>query len=179
MTDYEEKGHSLVRDLLTQVRAGLNVNLYYLSLYVTLTIPDICGALESNNGQAQKSKYTSWFDRYIGPQYQGFLTADDCYSFRNSILHQGSSQPQHPRASTYSRILFVEPGAYSGTLHSNVLEDALNIDVGIFCDDILTGAERWLAQVEGTQPYETNYDRFLKRYQNGLPPYIVGIPVIG
>jgi hypothetical protein len=73
----------------------------------------------------------------------------------------------------------LSPGLTPDHLHRNVLANALNIDVGIFCDDILTGAERWLAQVEGTQPYEKNYDRFLTRYPNGLPPYIGGIPVIG
>ena len=55
----------------------------------------------------------------------------------------------------------------------------MNIDVGIFSGDVLTGAEQWLAKVEGSEPNETNYDRFLKRYPNGLPPYIGGILVIG
>jgi hypothetical protein len=37
----------------------------------------------------------------------------------------------------------------------------------------------WLSQVEGTEPYQTNYNRFARRHEEGLAPYIVGLPVVG
>jgi hypothetical protein len=42
--------------LLEQIEKGLNANLYYLSLFVALCIPDICGALEPENGRADGEK---------------------------------------------------------------------------------------------------------------------------
>lgn len=162
--------------LLEQIRNALRVNLYYVSLFTSLAIPDICGAIGSVNGEASGTKYKNWFDRYVAHKYFGMLTGEDCYNFRCSLLHQGSSQ--HPR-STYERILFVEPSATTNIFHCNVLNDALNIDVRIFCEDIILGALAWLQQHEGTDLYKANYNKFMRRYPNGLSPYIVGVPVIG
>ena len=165
-----------MKDFLEQIQIGLKANLYYLSLFVALTIPDICGALGSENGLASSGKYKDWFDRYVADKYGGFLTAEDCYLFRCSLLHQGSTQ--HPK-SGYSRVIFVEPSATTNVFHCNIMNDALNIDVRIFCNDIIEGAKIWLRQFEGTELYKKNYGRFMSRHPNGLAPYIVGVPVIG
>ncbi len=158
-----------------QIKKGLETNLYFLSLFPTLVIPDICGALESENGEASPEKYKSWFNKYVARKYNGFLDGEDCYFFRCSLLHQGSSQ--HPK-STYSRVIFVEPSATKSILHNNVLNDALNIDVRIFCNDLIAGAEKWLEENENTNLYKKNYNKFMRRYPNGLLPYIEGISVI-
>lgn len=164
-----------MRDVLTQIGDGLRANLYYLSLFTALAIPDICGAIDSEDGLATKEGFIQWFDKYVGSRYAGFLTGEDCYYFRCSILHQGSTQ--HSR-SGYLRILFVEPSATSNVFHCNVMNDALNIDVRVFCMDIIQGALAWLHEVEDNSRFARNYAKFVKRYPDGLKPYIVGIPVI-
>lgn len=164
-----------MRDFLAQIRRGLNANLYYLSLFSALAIPDICGAMSSENGETNREKYAAWFDKYVAPKYKGFLNGDDCYYFRCSLLHQGSS---HHKKSSYERVIFVEPRATSNVFHCNIIEDALNIDVGIFCCDLVGAAEKWLDENENTDLYRKNYDRFMRRYPDGLRPYIVGVPVI-
>ena len=164
--------------LFNQIRWAVEHNAYYLALYASLTLPDICGAMSSENGWATREKYIEWFNQYVAPRYPGGLfTGDDCYTFRNSVLHQGRTA--HP-SGRYSRILFIEPGPRTqGTIaHLNVINDALNIDVRIFCTDILEGAEQWLNDVWQTAEYERNYDLFARRYPNGLAPYLVGPPVI-
>lgn len=166
-----------MRDLIKQIRIALeDSRLYYLTLFVCLTIPDICGAMGSNNGGATSKKYKGWFDKYVAQKHSLFLTSEDCYCFRCSLLHQGSSQ--HPK-SNYSRILFIEPSATTNVLHNNIINDALNIDVLIFCNDILSGAETWLQENEETEDFKRNYNKFMKMYPEGLAPYILGIPVIG
>ena len=165
-----------MQDLLNQIKKGLEVNLYYISLFAALSIPDICGAIDSRDGEANPERYKNWFDKYVAPKYGGFLSGDDCYKFRCSLLHQGSSQ--HPKSS-YSRILFVEPTATTNIFHNNIMNDALNIDVRIFCNDIIEGAKEWLQKVENTSLYKTNYNKFMRRHPAGLKPYIVGVPVIG
>lgn len=192
-----------MRDLLHQIEAGLDANLYYLSLYVSLTIPDICGALNSDNGHATADKYKEWFNKYVACKYNSawlleksleavpesiqesvreehkpeqLFSAEDCYRFRCSLLHQGTSQ--HSKG-THKQILFVEPGATTSTFHLNRFGDVLNIDVPIFCNDIVDSAEQWLNEVETTERYRRNYNRVMRRYPNGLSPYIVGVPVIG
>ncbi|EMR73199.1 hypothetical protein MCGE09_00036 [Thaumarchaeota archaeon SCGC AB-539-E09] len=165
-----------MRYLLDQIRKALCVDLYYVSLFTSLTIPDICGAIQSVNGEASGTKYKNWFDTYVAHKYFNMLNGEDCWNFRCSLLHQGTSQ--HPR-STYKRILFFEPSATTSVFHCNILNDALNIDVRIFCEDIILGALAWLKQNEGTDLYKANYDKFMRRYPNGLSPYISGVPVIG
>lgn len=168
-----------MKDLFQQIRAASSANLYYVALFPSLALPDICGALESANGEASPTKYAGWFDRWVTPNYtvQGrvFFSGEDCYYYRCSLLHQGSSQH---RKSTYSRVLFVEPGASTNVFHMNILNDALNIDVRLFCTDIVGAAEMWLAQVQNTPEFRKNYPRFLARYDRGLAPYLVGVPVI-
>lgn len=160
---------------LDQIQKALELDLYYLALFTSLIIPDICGAIDSVNGEANRFKYINWFDKYVAQKYSGFFTGEDCWHLRCSMLHQGSSQ--HPKIE-YSRIIFVEPSDTKNILHNNILDDALNIYVIIFCMDIISGSLVWLQQIEGTELYKRNYNKFLRRYPNGLLPYISGIPVI-
>ena len=54
-----------MRDFLVQIRKGLDVNLYLLAIFSALAIPDICGAMGSENGEASAEKYKTWFDKII------------------------------------------------------------------------------------------------------------------
>ena len=164
-----------MEDILEQIEKGLDSNQYYLSLFVALAIPDICGALESDDGLAIGQKYKDWFDKYISPKYNGSLNGNSCYQFRCSLLHQGSTQHEN---SKFSRIFFVEPGTTTHVLHNNIINNALNIDVKIFCQDIISGAKEWLKKKRGTSNFERNYPKFVKRHPQGLPPFIKGVPVI-
>jgi hypothetical protein len=112
-----------MRDFLQQIESGLRANLYYLSLMAALSIPDMCAALSSLDGQTTSFKYADWFDENVAAKYGGTLNGRTCYQFRCSLLYQGTTQ--HP-GSAYSRIIFLEP---SGTFaHNNVIEDALNVE---------------------------------------------------
>lgn len=163
-----------MKDLLDQIERALDANLYLLALLGSLVIPDICGALGSEDGRALREKYIEWFKKYAA-NICPFLSGEDCYYLRCSLLHQGSSQ--HER-SGYSRVLFVEPTATTNVFHCNVLNDALNIDVRIFCLGMVAAAHRWLGEVEGTELFKRNMRKFMQRYPNGLATYIVGVPVI-
>lgn len=164
--------------LFKQIRKALDEHLYYLSLCTSLMIPSICGAMSSADGEDTGEKYAQWFDKFVASRYSGNFTGHDCYRFRCSLLHQGRTQHSKGR---YSRIIFLEPGSQSSglTLHNNVLGDALNIDVHIFCSDIVDGAELWHKQAVSTPEYQANYAKFAARHPDGLKPYIVGVPVIG
>ena len=162
-----------MQDIFDQIRRALQVNLYYIGLFSALAVPDICGALEASDGAATKARYTAWFDRHVAPKYSSggrtTLTGEDAYYFRCSMLHQ--ARAQHPR-STYSRILFVEPSGL--VFHNNVLNDALNIDVRVFVNDIVEAAENWLAQAGGNQIVADNLAASVRRHPNGLAPTFSG-----
>ncbi len=63
-------------------------------------------------------------------------------------------------------------------MHCNVMNDALNLGIRKFCTDVIRAAENWLRKVESTELFKTNYNKFIRTYPQGLPPYVVGIPVI-
>jgi hypothetical protein len=165
-----------VRDFFDQMEAAVDAGLYYASLMCALAIPDVCGGMEAEDGQATKKRYIDWFDRNVGPRYEGVLSGGDCYLLRCAMLHQGSLR--HPEGA-YERVIFLEPGATRMTLHMNIVLGALNIDVSIFCRDLIEAGRVWLADAEDSDAYRRNYDRFLKRHPDGLAPYIKGVPVIG
>jgi len=169
-----------MRDFLDQIDAATNANFYYVACACALAVPDICTGLEASDGRATGARYRTWFDQWVAPKY-GFqggtsLDGDACYRLRCSLLHEGSALPT---GGSFSRVLFVEPDASGNVFHNNVLNDALNLDVRIFCRDVTDSARTWLTTAEGTEPFATNFERFIRRHPNGLAPYIVGVPVIG
>lgn len=175
-----------MRELLKQIEAGLSNNLYFLSLFVSLTIPDICAAMESANGRTTNTRYKAWFNKHFAPRNPRKygagtnFTADDCYNFRCAILHQGRT---NNGKTPYKRIMFFEPGTFSIGLHSCVVgsktkEKSLVIDVKVFCADMVQGAKDWIKVNENSAAYKTNTPYLVKRYPQGIPP-VFGGPVIG
>ncbi|WP_083967216.1 hypothetical protein [Methylosinus sp. R-45379] len=192
--------------LLDQIEASLEIKQYYLSLFTALCIPDIAGALSSENGEATGRKYADWYEKWARPRckeiklasipehapdsvrqfiskqkFENPFTGDNCYLFRCSLLHQGSSQHQK---NPYTRILFVEPQSTRQkigadvSMHYATIKDALCIDVDLFCKEITSGARLWLDNIKADPNYIRNSKRFARRYDNGLSPYIDGIPVV-
>lgn len=172
-----------MKDFFDQIRLSLDHDLYYLALFGSLAVPDICGAMSSPNGEASGYKYKKWFDDYFPSTYKtrdgkersgNCINSEDCYYFRCSMLHQGSSQHSKGR---YSRYIFVE--SRSMFMHCNVMENnALNIDITVFCNSMLEGAEKWLQKYESQEVDKRNFNKFIKRHPLGLQPYIIGVPVI-
>ena len=162
-----------MEDFLQQIEKALDFNLYYIALQSTLTLPDICGALESQNGESTKSKYFTWFNKYFKGDV--WLTDKDCYFFRCANVHQAKTIHKN---SKYSRILFIEPQTVPITMHNCIIEDALCIDVNIFCRDMISSVRDWLNIIKNDTTFQNNYATFIKRYPNGISPYISGAPVI-
>ncbi|HYE34137.1 hypothetical protein [Methylocaldum sp.] len=184
-----------MRTLIGQIESSLGSGAYYLSLFAALAIPDIAGALSSDDGEATGKKYIEWYERWVRPRFaevvrasipeharqfvkdmESPLTGDACYRFRCSLLHQGSSQ--HPK-SPYARIIFIEPGTTTNVIHYGQLNDALCIDLNLFCREVISGARLWLDSAEKTELFQKNYEKFARRHVGGLAPYISGVPVVG
>jgi hypothetical protein len=184
-----------MRLLLNQLEKSLDSGNYYLSLFTALTLPDIAGALGSENGLATGAKYKAWYEKWGRPrimdtvlasvpehakehitEIENPLDGEACYLFRCSLLHQGKAA--HPK-SQYSRIIFIEPGSTTNVIHYGVINDALCIDLASFCKEMILGVRMWLDELESSEQYQKNYADFVQRHPTGLAPYIVGVPVIG
>lgn len=162
-----------MRDLLEQIERASEAGLYYVALIGALTVPDMCGALGSQNGRASGPKYRDWLVTAMGVSP---AEAASTYGFRCSLLHQGSA---HPEGSEYP-IAFTEPG---GPQFHNVAtrvngELVRWVSVPIFVTDVLDAARRWLDAYEQTSLVQRNMDRFVRRRPEGLPPHVTGAAVI-
>jgi len=181
--------------LLEQLESSLESKNYYISLFTVLTLPDIAGAMDSENGLSTGAKYKQWFETWVRPRFidllletvpenakehiskmENPLDGEACYLFRCSLLHQGKTV--HPK-NKYSRIIFIEPGATGNTIHYSIMNDALCIDLISFCKEMIMGVRLWLKEVENSELYIQNYKDFVKRHPIGLSPYIAGVPVVG
>lgn len=183
-----------MRTLVDQLERSLSSGNYFLSLFTALSLPDIAGALDSANGEASRKKYAQWYEKWVRPrcrekvvaempeQSRAYVPADlnpldgdACYQFRCSLIHQGTTSH---RKSPFSRIMFIEPGATSNIVHYGQMNDALWIDLRLFCGEVIAGVRLWLDESEDQEPFLTNYKNFVRRHERGLAPYISGVPVI-
>lgn len=165
-------------DFLQEIEQALENNLFFVALQATLALPDICGALQSDDSVGKR--YKEWFNQYGRKHTYSRMTAEDCYYFRCSMLHQASTvpSPYDGEQLNYTRILFVvEPECL---YHNNVINGALNIDLHIFCRGIIAGVREWQRHMEETQNevYAKKYSQMIRVYMEGLAPYTQGLITI-
>ncbi|UBK36159.1 hypothetical protein [Clostridium perfringens] len=167
-----------MEDFLKEIELALKHKLYFIALSSTLTLPDICGALGSENNKASGEKYKEWYDKYAFNKCSTRLDGHSCYKFRCSLLHQGSTiDSSYKNKSNFSRILFLEPYG-NNFFHDNVINGALNLDINQFCLGMINAVKNWNDEVKDSDVFKKNYPNMIKRYQNGLSPFISGITVI-
>lgn len=170
-----------MEELLDQIDKAHRHNLYYLSLFTALSIPDICGALEAEDGRANGERYRDWYRRFVEPKYD-MLSAAEAYDYRCSALHQGKSEPQGVTSKDYDRVMFYEPAATRGSVNIKriVTRDgtAIMIDLNRLVGSIVIGAREFLWVESDRDPVKRNLSSFMRRYPNGLAPWAGGAPII-
>lgn len=158
----------MIYELLEQIENSVGSKLYHMALFTALTVPDIGGAVDSENGEANGKKYGAWFDSYVAPKYvawgKQYLTGRDCYLYRCVMLHQGRS---HASKGRYSKTVFLKAKqqniAYCGAFTLNGGK-TLCIDAPLFCHNIVHSAYEWLEKVEHTDHFKKNSAKFLELF---------------
>ena len=178
-----------MKEMLAEIKRAIDCKLYYSALFLTVAIPDICSALQSQNNRTKGEKYRNWFNKYmpkLSPNKygeNGQLTAEHLWAIRCSLFHQGITSDERD----YVRLLFLEPdtNGYKSlqSIHccivgANTNEKSLLINIHQFCNDMIQGTEEWTKDVEGNEFYNKNLSKLIKRYPNGIAP-VIGTPVIG
>ncbi len=162
--------------ILHELSRALQARAYYLAIMLALAIPDICSALESEDGRTHPDKYKAWYGKYLADKFSP-LTADDCYSLRCGVLHQGRSEMAR-KGKAYSRVLFTLPNPQMTFVHRNSFQGAFNLDAFKFCMDVALAAQDWFKEASKTENVKKNLPNLLQYRERGLAPYIVGIPLI-
>lgn len=161
-----------MNELIQEVRAALEAGLYTLALQGTLALVDISAALNSPDGETTGPKFKAWFTDHLAEKFPR-LNADDAWKLRCGLLHQGRT-----KSTQYAAIVFTYPTDGPGVMHNNIWNDALTFDVEIFCSDILYTVETWWHVYQYGEPQRSNAEDLIQRREDGLAPYVGGIPVL-
>ena len=163
--------------LIREIEAAVEGRAWVLALAGTLSLPDICAALQSPNGATTKNKYVAWVKRWLGAEYPN-LDPEELYQMRCGMLHQGRTRSsKEASGETYSRAMFLGPES-SVRMHNSVMGDALVMDLPRFCSDVISAVGRWEASMRDNRNYAINSGSLVRWHPDGLPPYIVGVPIL-
>jgi len=154
------------------IRKSLESQNWYAALYMSITLPDICARLESDDGKTNADRYIGWYDKYLADRYRHevgadrelhvFLSGADCYALRCAILHEGSTDiTTQRRRDVLDRFHFTVVGS-----HCNQINSVLQLDVPVFCNDVCMAAERWAGD------FRTNHQDKLNRLDQIVRVYV-------
>jgi len=117
---------------------------YWALLHLVVVLPDICAALESPTGDSGSGgPYRAWCkENFAG----GYLSAEDRYEIRCSLLHQGRTTVSRGRYASYS---FVQPSPSGHITHNWVTNSERNItlDVGELARETISAMRTWFLKL--------------------------------
>lgn len=163
-----------MESLLRQIEHCLLVNMHHLAVVTTLTLPDICAAVESENGQTDQVKYENWYNRYLATALDP-MTSKECWQLRCGVIHQGKFS--HDRMQ-YSRVIFTLPDARERMVHKGIFGDVLQFDAEKFCRDVIKAVRRWANGKRNDPIFVRNSANLVQYRQNGLSPMMEGFDII-
>ncbi|ENH96894.1 hypothetical protein J416_08277 [Gracilibacillus halophilus YIM-C55.5] len=148
-----------INNFIISIMSAIENENWYAALSISLTLPDICSKIEKPKN-SPNDRYPKWFDKYVSKYYtvyhrnskiNTFLTGNDAYALRCSFLHQGETNIEEQKArKVLNDYVFVAPLANS-IVHNNKVNDTLQLQVDIFCKDIIEGIKEWLDDVKNNK----------------------------
>lgn len=145
-----------MKNLLDALKRCVHDRNWYGAITIALTLPDICGSIDTPGKNNSERRSVAWFDRYVAHAYQVelngtravFMTGGDCFALRCAALHQGTFDVSDQRARDVVD-KFILHHSEVIRLHNVRQGKKLVIDITTFCLDIVAGVEAWEADVAG------------------------------
>ncbi|MFH0828634.1 MAG: hypothetical protein V1907_00415 [Candidatus Kerfeldbacteria bacterium] len=151
------------------IRKSISDQNWFAALFLSLCMPDICGSLETPDEQVGP-RYKRWFGANLATSYSSMFSAEDCYSFRCSCLHQGLDT--HQRMS-HERIHFITPPPRGNVVHCNMFNNVLQLQIDIFCEDVAMAVDSWYEAVKNNPEIQARVEALIKIYgPESLQPFI-------
>ena len=143
-----------MKNLLYALKRCVHDRNWYGAITIALTLPDICGSIDTPGKNNSEARSMAWFDRYVGHAYIDevngvkcvFMTGGDCYALRCATLHQGTFDVSDQRARDVVD-KFILHHSVVMRFHNVRRGKKLVIDLTTFCLDIAAGVESWEAEV--------------------------------
>ena len=166
-----------MEEFIEAIKRALNDKNWYGALFISLTLPDICGKIEHPSLGSEK-RYKDWFGTYMGAKYitqsTTFLSSSDCYALRCALLHEGSDDitKQHSQK-ILEKFIFMTAGPHCTYMQDNYVngqrvKTSLQLRVDKFCKDICGSAELWLKDISGNTMVMNRVQDTIKIYDPGI-----------
>jgi hypothetical protein len=186
--------------ILREIERALDAKLYYLPIAVAFSVPDVCSGLElnpENPGRQNRRTYVAWCEANLCQRFQD-LNGHDIYNLRGGTLHKGRFEHHEAR---FNRVVFVGPES-PFRVHDSIIsiapdvkfgggsmeemtaealrlsEKALILGVLPFCQAVIESAREWVIRNLDTANVKANLPRLVRYRPEGLPPFMVNVPVI-
>lgn len=127
--------------LIEQLEKSLELDVPVLSLMGTVTLIDICAAINSPNGKTSGQKFINWYENYIGIHFFMF-DGHECYALRCKLLHQGKADYSHDKMNSFfknGKILF---NVSKGTIHNCNANGYYYLDPKEFIRIVINGVKK-------------------------------------
>lgn len=171
-----DREYYIMKNLVESVRAAVREGNWYAALSGALALPDICGRCEDASAGGSQRRYVAWFDKYLATSYRRavagrlhtLLTGEDCYALRCAYSHGAEFDVSSQRArKVLAAFAFVAvpPGV---NVHLNQVNTQLQLQVDLFCAEICSAVEAWLAAVADQSDIQSRLE--------ALPKIVVAPP---
>ncbi len=141
-----------MEELIESLKKATNQENWHASLFIALSLPDICGKLEYPN-ESVGNRFKKWFNSYLQDSYikkvgsqkeeVTFLNASDCYALRCALLHEGSDDIGTQRAKEVLNKFVFSTTMPHLLLHNN---RTLVLNVEEFCKEMYSAVTKWFKE---------------------------------
>jgi hypothetical protein len=139
---------------------------------MTVTLPDLCSSLISDDGRTDGERYQKWCSENLSDKFS-FVAPKDLWSMRCGVLHNGRfGELKH----NVARVIFTLPE--QATFTDCKMNDAYVYSVVNFCRNFTTAVYEWLEKNRDHPNVKANIDRLMQYRLGGLAPYIGGMTVL-
>jgi len=160
-----------------EIERALDNQLYYLAIIVCLMMPDVCAALEAENGRSSENLYKAWYLKHAKAQAGG-VEPDECYSLRCGGAHQGRMEIK--KGFAQRAIFTIRSSKYKvdGITMKSGDQSAYVFDAERWCRRWIAAVRVWQETVKDNPTVKRNSQNMLQLRPDGLAPFMVGQPII-
>jgi len=116
---------------------------YWSLLHVTVCLPDICAALQSDDGETNQRRYVAWCDEHL---HDPLLSGAERYRMRCKVLHQGRATVD--QAGRYGGFSFAQPATDGQIDHKRLEGNTFILDVGRLSEEARLAVGQWICRLE-------------------------------
>ncbi|MEI8014212.1 MAG: hypothetical protein WCH20_05170 [Nitrospira sp.] len=167
---------------LDEIERCVQSKCYWALLHIVLVLPDVCAAMETDDGTTGGKEYRGWCERYLADHS---ISAEDWYQMRCIILHQGRTIDAKQK-SQYAAFAFSQPGV--GIVHRCINQTpqgkVLQLDVREMAGELRIAMNKWFEVLSKNDEPQivrnvTHHAEVLARSQdNPAMPIAMNVPTM-